>query len=93
MYLIKPSSRYKKSLKRIVRNPNFRLEELEVIIETLSRGTQLPVQYRDHELKGEYVGIRECHIRSDLLLVYKREKEELILLLLDIGTHSTIFGG
>lgn len=37
---------------------------------------KLPSQYRDHALKGDAIGRRECHIggpKSDWLLVYERD--------------------
>ena len=34
---------------------------------------------------------RKCHIEPDLLLIYRIVKEELILLLVEIGTHSDLF--
>ena len=40
---------------------------------------------------GELFGYRECHIKGDLLLIYKIEKENLILILVDIGSHSQLF--
>jgi len=57
----------------------------------LKSGSTLDSKYRDHELKGVYVGIRECHIQNDILLLYCKEKDVLVLVLVDIGTHSHLF--
>ncbi|EHD78403.1 DNA damage inducible protein [Streptococcus pneumoniae 459-5] len=38
-----------------------------------------------------FQGVRECHIQPDWLLVYKVDKEELILNLLRTGSHSDLF--
>ena len=62
------------------------------MIDLLILGKKLPIKYQDHELNGEFIGYRECHIKSDLLLIYKIEKENLILVLVDIGSHSQLFG-
>lgn len=51
----------------------------------------LPVKYSDHGLNGEFLDYRECHIKGDLLLIYKIEKENLILILVEIGSHSQLF--
>jgi mRNA interferase YafQ len=67
------------------------IADLEVVIDTLSREEKLAARYRDHTLRGEYHGYRECHIRNDLLLVYQIRKTELIVVLVDIGTHSYLF--
>lgn len=62
------------------------------VINMIARQEQLEPKYRDHVLKGEYQGHREYHIKPDLLLIYKIEKDMLILLLADIGSHSQLFG-
>lgn len=51
----------------------------------------LPAKYRNHQLIGNYVGYMECHIRPDWLLIYKIEKNKLILTLSRTGTHSDLF--
>lgn len=61
----------------------------EVIILLAEKG-QLPLRYRDHALKGKLLGYRECHIRPDWLLIYRIEKDRLILVLADTGTHSEL---
>ncbi|HBK53325.1 MAG TPA: type II toxin-antitoxin system mRNA interferase toxin, RelE/StbE family, partial [Syntrophomonas wolfei] len=51
----------------------------------------LPQKYLDHPLTGNYAGHRECHITPDWLLIYKIEKDILILSLTRTGTHSDLF--
>lgn len=34
---------------------------------------------------------RECHITPDWLLIYRRDNEKLILILIDTGSHSELF--
>lgn len=57
----------------------------------LAKGEKLPEKYRNHQLKGRLKGFYDCHILPDLVLIYKIEKEKLVLFLLDIGTHSNLF--
>lgn len=57
----------------------------------LAKGETLPAKYSNHQLKGKYKGYYDCHILPDLVLIYKIEKEKLILLLFDIETHSNLF--
>lgn len=49
----------------------------------------LPTQYKDHALTGNYKGFRECHIKPDLLLIYKKAGDYLQLARL--GSHSELF--
>ena len=66
--------------------------ELERVVEMLRMRKPLAVHNRDHALQGEWKGYRECHIRGDLLLVYEVHDDVLILVLVDIGSHSEVFG-
>ena len=92
MHIVKLSSRDKKSLRRVSQYPSFVVEELDEIVIKLTQNIPLESRYRDHDLKGQYQGIRECHIRNDLLLLYQKQDDALILLLVDIGTHASVFG-
>lgn len=91
MYRVFPSGRYKKSLKRISQHKDFNVKKLDEIVSLLKEGASLGPQYRNHELKGEFAGTRECHIQNDILLMYHKEKGTLILLLVDVGLHSFLF--
>ena len=50
----------------------------------------LPDKYRDHALKGQFIGFRECHIQPDWLLIYMVENDILTLTLVDTGSHSDL---
>ena len=58
---------------------------------TLVTDQPLASQYRDHKLSGNWAGYRECHIKPDLLLIY-RTVDTYILRLARLGSHSAIFG-
>ena len=65
----------------------------EAMLLLVANDTPLPPEWKDHPLKGELDGIRECHVKGDLLLVYYIEKisgGELVVFV-DAGTHSEIF--
>ena len=55
----------------------------------LLEDTTLPLESRDHNLLGEYVGFREFHIGGDLLIIYVIKDD--VLRLTRIGTHSQLF--
>jgi len=56
----------------------------------LARGKTLPLKYKNHPLNGNLKGYYDCHILPDWVLVYKIEKDRLVLLLVDIGTHADL---
>jgi mRNA interferase YafQ len=61
------------------------------VIELLANEQVLPEKYQDHALKGNWTGYRECHVKPDLLLIYKLDNNELTLTLVRTGSHSDLF--
>ncbi len=55
----------------------------------LIRETHLPIRYRDHKLRGNWLNHREAHIEPDWLLVYRIDGAELYLV--RTGSHSDLF--
>jgi mRNA interferase YafQ len=47
--------------------------------------------YRDHALVGDWSGYRECHLKPDVLLIYRKPDVET-LRLARLGSHSDLFG-
>ena len=70
MYKLFSTSRYKKSLRKIVFSGDFDRASLVRVTDFLKEGILLPMIHRDHQLAGDMTGSRECHIKSDLLLIY-----------------------
>lgn len=94
MYTIYHSRQYRKSLKRIIKSGRYNFSDLifiDKIIRKIALGEKLDVKYQDHKLNGKMLEYRECHIKSDLLLVYELDKKELVLLTIDIKNHSNLF--
>ena len=92
MYQPVQSTKFRRSLKKVSQYRNFDADALEVVIDLLRTNKPLEVRHFDHTLKGEYAGIRECHVKNDLLLLYQKKETVLISLLVDIGTHASVFG-
>lgn len=90
MFSLKYSSRFKKDLKSY-RHQEGLLIELEKVLDILVDGGVLPQKNNNHPLVGEFQGCFECHIKPDVLLIYKIEKAELLVLLLRVGSHSDLF--
>ena len=86
-YIIKESKAYRKDIRRLAKS-GFYLEKLDTVIDLLASGKILGGAYRDHALKGKLVGIRECHIEPDWLLLYQLDEGQLVLLLVRTGTHA-----
>lgn len=91
---IERSSVFKRDFKRIYSNPKHRNNIdllLMRVVDLLVMDQLLPTNLRDHELIGNWVGYRECHIKPDVLLIYKKP-DPLTLRLARLGSHSDLFG-
>ena len=82
------SKSFKKSYKKLNKKDKELFAEISL---KLANDEILEPKYKDHALKGNFIGFRECHLKPDLLLVYKKQKDKLILYCFDIGSHSEIF--
>lgn len=91
-YEIVLTSAFKKELKNIKKRKKD-LTKLTEVVNKLASGQELEAKYRDHALANNlrFRDCRECHIEPDWLLVYKKNKSELTLFLIETGTHSDLF--
>lgn len=64
---------------------------LAAVLSALLADEPLALHHRDHELTGNWSGYRECHLKPDLLLIYRKPDSET-LRLARIGSHSELFG-
>ncbi len=88
MYNIFRVSSFKKDYKKLTTQEK---EALKTVITTLANGNTLEEQHKDHKLIGNYLGCRECHVKPDLLLIYKIDNDILELALVRTGNHSKLF--
>ena len=90
-YAIRQTSRYKKSLKKMLKRGKD-INKITAVVRTLAMGETLPPQHKDHALSGDLEGLRDCHIENDWILLYFYSTDgELILTLTDTGSHSDLF--
>ena len=64
--------------------------ELRAVLTLLLNDQPLPARYRDHPLRGEWADHRDCHIRPDLILIYRKPDADR-LELVRLGSHSELF--
>ena len=91
MYHIFYTKQFQKSFNKILSSGKVKRIEVEKVVDILCKGSKLPDKYRNHKLHGEYDGYDECHIKGDLILIYKIEVNRFILILADLGSHSELF--
>ena len=90
-YNIKYSKEFKKSFKKLKKQGK-NIDKLLDVVELLSMNVLLDFKYRDHALSNNNIfkNCRECHIEPDWLLIYKYIDEDLVLLLVNTGSHSEV---
>lgn len=93
MRTVKPTTVFRRDYKRVAASPRHRdlAEVLPPLLELLATDEALPVKYRDHVLTGNWTDHRECHVKPDLLLIYRKHEDDL-LQLVRLGSHSELFG-
>ncbi|MFW2555329.1 type II toxin-antitoxin system YafQ family toxin [Aliarcobacter butzleri] len=88
IYQIFRTTSFKKDYKKLSqKNKNI----LKEVIIKLANNETLEEKYKDHKLIGDYLGCRECHVKPDLLLIYRIDNQVLELALVRIGNHSDLF--
>ncbi len=90
MYSIEFTNSYLKDLKK-ARRRGLDEDLLDDVIFKLANDIELLQKNRDHALKGDLKGYRECHILPDWLLIYKKKDTLKLLILVRTGTHSDLF--
>jgi mRNA interferase YafQ len=62
---------------------------LNGILDLLEVDEILPPNAVDHALVGKFAGYRDCHIKPDLILIYRKTGDD-VLELLRLGSHSEL---
>jgi mRNA interferase YafQ len=60
------------------------------VVTLLAEDKALSEKNRDHGLSGDWHDHRECHLKPDLLLIY-RKPDARVLQLVRMGSHSELF--
>ena len=60
------------------------------VVRLLSEDQPLPARHYDHALTGEWKDHRDCHIKPDLVLIYRTPDKDT-LELVRLGSHSELF--
>jgi mRNA interferase YafQ len=78
MLSFRTTNRFRKDVRHIQKR-GLDLSLLDEVVQTLLEEKPLAIKHRDHALTGEYLGLRECHIQPNWLLIYEVNKAQLIL--------------
>lgn len=83
------TTKFRRDLKRERKTDPSIEELLKTVIAFLQEGKTLPEKMKDHPLSGEWKDHRDCHIKPDLVLIYKTD--DAAVTLVRLGSHSELF--
>ena len=91
MRTIEYTSQFKRDFRRVRKGPHRRALEADFsrIINALATDQPLSEKRRDHALTGDWSDHRDCHIKPDLVLIYRKPAEN-VLQLVRLGSHSDL---
>jgi mRNA interferase YafQ len=91
MRTVRYTSRFRRDYRREKAGRHGRHLDAELLetVNMLSKDEVLPRRYFDHPLSGEWSDHRDCHIRPDLILIY-RKPDETSLELVRLGSHNEL---
>ncbi|MGA2167111.1 MAG: type II toxin-antitoxin system YafQ family toxin [Terracidiphilus sp.] len=91
MRTIKRTSRFKKDYKREAKGQHRATLDADLLaaVSLLAEDSTLPERFHDHPLSGEWIDHRDCHVKPDLVLIYRAPDAET-LELVRLGSHSEL---
>lgn len=91
--ILKETKQFKKDKTRIKGSGRYDWEKMRAVVRELMNDRPLHAKHCDHDLTGEYIGARECHVEPDWLLIYDKEGDANTgtLKLIRTGSHSELF--
>jgi len=84
------TSQFKKDVKRAEKRGKD-MARLKAALEWLIDGEPLPPELKDHPLRGDFAGSRDCHIEPDWVLIYTLTEKDAHVRFERTGTHSDLF--
>ncbi len=91
MRKIDPTSQFRRDYKREAKGQHRATLDADVtpVFQALASDRPLEPRHRDHALTGDWKDHRDCHIKPDLVLIY-RKPDAVTLQLVRLGSHSEL---
>ncbi|MBP9994088.1 MAG: type II toxin-antitoxin system YafQ family toxin [Bacteroidia bacterium] len=90
MYRIKTSRKFDRALV-VCSKRGYDMKTVKNALEILAEKGELPPEYKTHKLIGEYKGCLECHLKPDWVMIWEKHENELVMLMVNTGTHTDVF--
>ncbi len=91
MRTLEQTGQYKRDYKREAKGPHRHtlMSDFAAVITALANDQPLAEKYHDHMLTGDWKDHRDCHVKPDLILIY-RKPDDAVLQLVRLGSHSEL---
>ena len=91
MRTIERTTQFKRDYKREAKGPRRATleQDLVAILKALVADLPLSERHRDHALTGDWKDHRDCHVKPDLILIYRKPEDER-LQLVRLGSHAQL---
>lgn len=91
MRTIRRTTRFKRDFKREAKGRHRATldDDVLTVVSLLAADAPLPEKYRDHALMGVWEDHRDCHIKPDLVMIYRKSDDDM-LELVRLGSHSEL---
>ena len=94
MRRIEITGQFKRDYRKVKATPKHRSIDVEFqyLLSLLVKDADLPSRCRDHAMVGNLKDHRDCHIKPDLVLIYRKigDVDGGALQLVRIGSHSEL---
>lgn len=93
MRTIEWTTAFKRDLKREQKGKHRKTVDalMSGVVSSLANDLPLPEANQDHALSGKWKDHRDCHLKPDLVLIYRKPDSDT-LQLVHLGSHSELFG-
>jgi len=91
MRTIERTGQFKRDYKREAKGPHRAtlVSDFIKVLIALANDQPIDEKHRDHALTGDWKDHRDCHIKPDLLLIYRKPDDD-VLQLVRLGSHSEL---
>lgn len=88
MKALAQTNQFARDMKRMIRRRKDSAK-MRAVVSVLARGESLHPRFKDHPLRGEWQGSRDCHVEPDWVLIYTADVVSLRLE--RTGSHADLF--
>ena len=88
MKALAQTNQFARDMKRMIKRGKDPARMRE-IVSSLAHGKTLAQKFKDHPLRGEWEGSRDCHVEPDWVLIYTADAS--FLRLERTGSHADLF--